>query len=257
MASPSTDEPYHREHGEPRPGYDRGHRPARPLLVGSGRSCPTPESLRSWTAVANDAIIATAGILEGFAGAGADDHALVVAATVATVAGMLASGGAKFAEVDAEREAQLAAAADEAASLALAPDAELEELVTYYEAKGVSPDLARQVAQELMAHDAIAAQLESEHGIHERDLALRCRARRRRGVGRLCHRCRDPAAITIFVPAAIETWLIAAAVIVSLVVTSLVGARTGHMHVGRTLARTLAVGIGTMVVSFAVGRLVF
>ena len=66
-----------------------------------------PESLRSWTAVANDAIIATAGILEGFAGAGADEHALIVAATVATVAGMLAAGGSKFAEVDAEREAQL------------------------------------------------------------------------------------------------------------------------------------------------------
>ena len=216
-----------------------------------------PESLRSWTAVANDAIIATAGILEGFAGAGADDHALVVAATVATVAGMLASGGAKFAEVDAEREAQLAAAADEAASLALAPDAELEELVTYYEARGVSPDVARQVAQELMAHDAIAAQLESEHGIHEvillSDAVLAgVGASVAYGIGAAI-----PLAITIFVPAAIETWLIFGAVIVSLIVTSLVGARTGQMHVGRTLARTLAVGIGTMVVSFAVGRLVF
>ena len=215
------------------------------------------ESLRSWTAVANDAIIATAGILEGFAGAGADDHALVVAATVATVAGMLASGGAKFAEVDAEREAQLAAAADEAASLALAPDAELEELVIYYEARGVSTDLARQVAQELMAHDAIAAQLESEHGIHQ---AISLSDAVLAGVGAsvaFAIGAAMPLAITIFVPAAMETWLIAAAVIVSLVVTSLVGARTGHMHVGRTLARTLAVGIGTMVVSFAVGRLVF
>jgi hypothetical protein len=60
-------------------------------------------SLRSWTAVANDGIIATAGILEGFAGAGASDRALLIAATVATIAGMLAAGGAKWAEVDAER----------------------------------------------------------------------------------------------------------------------------------------------------------
>ena len=108
-----------------------------------------------------------------------------------------------------------------------------------------------------MDHDAIAAQLKSEHGIHDvislSDAVLA-------GVGAsvaFAIGAAIPLSITIFVPAAIETWLIAAAVIVSLVVTSLVGARTGHMHVGRTLARTLAVGIGTMVVSFAVGRLVF
>ena len=216
-----------------------------------------PESLRSWTAVANDAIIATAGILEGFAGAGADDHALVVAATVATVAGLLAAGGAKFAEVDAEREAQVAAAADEAASLAIAPEVELEELVAYYEAKGLSPHLARQVAEELMAHDAIAAQLESEHGILEpisfSDAVLA-------GVGAsvaYAIGAAIPLAITIFVPATIETWLIAGAVVVSLLGTSIIGARTGQMHVGRTVVRTLAIGIGTMVVSFAVGSLVF
>jgi vacuolar iron transporter family protein len=216
-----------------------------------------PESLRSWTAVANDAIIATAGILEGFAGAGADDHALVVAATVATVAGLLAAGGAKFAEMDAEREAQVAAAADEAASLAIAPDVELEELVAYHEAKGLSPHLARQVAEELMAHDAIAAQLESEHGILEpislSDAVLA-------GVGAsvaYAIGAAIPLAITIFVPATIETWLIAGAVVVSLLATSIIGARTGQMHVGRTVARTLAIGIGTMVVSFAVGSLVF
>jgi vacuolar iron transporter family protein len=216
-----------------------------------------PESLRSWTAVANDAIVATAGILEGFAGAGADDHALIVAATVATVAGMLAAGGAKFAEMEAEREAQLAAAADEAASIAMAPQAELDELVAYYEVKGLSPGLARQVADELMAHDAIAAQLESEHGILE---VISISDSMLAGLGAtiaFALGASIPLAITIFVPATIETWLIASAVIVSLVVTSIIGARTGHMHLGRTLARTLVVGIGTMAVSFAVGKLVF
>ena len=79
-------------------------------------------SLRSWTAVANDGIIATAGILEGFAGAGASDQALLVAATVATITGMLAAGGAKWAEIDAEREAQLRAAADPLADLAAGDD---------------------------------------------------------------------------------------------------------------------------------------
>ena len=52
------------------------------------------ESLRSWTQNANDGIIATAGILEGVAGAGASDRTLITAATTATIVGMLSVGGA-------------------------------------------------------------------------------------------------------------------------------------------------------------------
>jgi VIT1/CCC1 family predicted Fe2+/Mn2+ transporter len=44
---------------------------------------------------------------------------------------------------------------------------------------------------------------------------------------------------------------------VSLIVTSVVGARTGQMHVGRTVARTLAVGLGTLAISYALGQLIF
>jgi vacuolar iron transporter family protein len=214
-------------------------------------------SLRSWTAVANDGIIATAGILEGFAGAGATDQALLVAATVATIAGMLAAGGAKWAEIDAEREAHLQAAADEAASLAMEPEAELDELTAFYVAKGLTPELARQVAEQLSARNALAAQLESEHGILEvitRTEAIVA------GVGASIAYligAAIPLLITIFAPVAIEAWAIVAAVAVSLVVTSVVGARTGHMHVGRTVARTLAVGLGTLAVSYALGQLIF
>src|SRR5262249_54742649 len=65
------------------------------------------ESLRSWTQVANDGIIATAGILEGFAGAGASSKTLITAGTTATIAGMLSVGGVEWAEAAAERDAQL------------------------------------------------------------------------------------------------------------------------------------------------------
>ena len=214
-------------------------------------------SLRSWTAVANDGIIATAGILEGFAGAGATDRALLIAASVATVAGMLAAGGAKWAEVAAEREAHLQARAAEAASLAASPDAELDELIGYYEAKGLTPELAREVATQLSGHDAIAAQLESEHGIL--DVITRTDAVVA-GVGASIAYligAAIPLLITVFAPVAIEAWAIVAAVAISLIVTSVVGARTGHMHVGRTIARTLAVGLGTLAVSYALGQLIF
>jgi VIT1/CCC1 family predicted Fe2+/Mn2+ transporter len=215
------------------------------------------ESLRSWTQVANDGIVATAGILEGFAGAGASDRTLITAATTATIVGMLSVGGAEWAEAAAEREAQLAAADEEAAEIARQPDVEHAELAAYYEAKGLTPQLAREVADQLMARDAVDAQLESEHGI----LEIMSRAETvRAGVGSAIAYLLGaaiPLIITLAVPVAAESSLILAAVFVSLIVTSTIGARTGHMNLTRALARALTVGLGTMAVSYLAGSLIF
>src|SRR5262245_58629668 len=216
-----------------------------------------PNLLRSWSVVANDGIIATAGILEGFAGAGASHATLVTAATSATIAGMLSAGGSEWAEAAAEREAHLAAVEEETADRALQPDVELAELVTYYEAKGLGPELAREVAGELMARNALDAQLESEHGI----LEVKSRADVVRvGVGSAIAYALGaaiPLVITLTAPVTAEASVILVAVLVSLTVTSIVGARTGHMNLRRTLTRTLVVGIWTMGVSYLVGKLLF
>src|SRR5215472_14424014 len=105
---------------------------ARPTPLGWLRAAVGDrQSRRSWTQIANDGIIATAGILEGFAGAGASNQTLITAATAATIVGMLSVGGAEWAEAAAEREAQLAAAAEETADIARQPDVEHAELVAY------------------------------------------------------------------------------------------------------------------------------
>jgi VIT1/CCC1 family predicted Fe2+/Mn2+ transporter len=215
------------------------------------------ESLRSWTQIANDGIIATAGILEGFAGAGASDRTLITAATTATIVGMLSVGGAEWAEAAAEREAQLAAADEEAAEVARQADVEHAEVVAYYEAKGLTPQLAREVADQLMAHDAVDAQLESEHGI----LEIMSRAEAvRAGIGSAIAYflgAAIPLIITVLVPVSAESWLVLSAVLVSLILTSSIGARTGHMKLTRALARALTVGLGTMAVSYLAGSLIF
>ena len=215
------------------------------------------ESHRSWTVVANDGIIATAGILEGFSGAGASDRTLITAATTATIVGMLSVGGAEWAEAAAERDGQLTAADEEAAKIAHQPHIEHAEVVAYYEAKGLTTRLAREVADQLMAHDAVDAQLESEHGI----LEITSRAETvRAGIGSAIAYLLGaaiPLIVTVVVPAAVESSLILAAVFVSLIVTSGIGARTGHMNLPRTLARALVVGLGTMAVSYVAGSLIF
>src|SRR5215475_9769441 len=185
------------------------------------------ESLRSWTLIANDGIIATAGILEGFAGAGASNRTLITAATTATIVGSLSVGGAEWAEAAAEREAQLTVAAEEAADIARQPDVEHAEVVAYYEAKGLTPRLAREVADQLMARDAVDAQLESEHGILEvMSPAAPVRAGIGSGIAYLLGAA-IPLVVTVALPVAVESWVILGAVFVSLIVTSCIGARTG------------------------------
>ena len=214
-------------------------------------------SLRTWTVIANDGVVATAGLLEGFAGAGASDRTLVTAATAATIAGMLAAGGSEWAEAAAEREGHLAAAKEEAGEIARQPLVEQAELVAYYEEKGLTPQLAREVAEQLMAHDALDAQLESEHGI----LEVTSRAQTiRMGIGAAIAYLLGaaiPLIVTVSVPVAVESPIIVAAVIVSLIVTSTIGARTGHTTLSRTLIRALTVGLGTLAISYLVGRLIF
>jgi VIT1/CCC1 family predicted Fe2+/Mn2+ transporter len=231
---------------------------ARPAPLGWLRAALADRgSLRRWTVVANDGIIATAGILEGFSGAGASDRTLITAATVATIVGMLAVGGAEWAEASAEREAQLAVAKEEAEQIERQPDVELAELVSYYEKKGLTPELARAVAEQLMAHDAIDAQLESEHGIV--DVISRAETIQA-GIGAAIAYLLGaaiPLLVTLAVPVAVESSLVLATVVLSLIVTSIVGARTGHTPLLRTLVRSLIVGLATLGVSYLIGKLVF
>jgi VIT1/CCC1 family predicted Fe2+/Mn2+ transporter len=120
-----------------------------------------------------------------------------------------------------------------------------------------TPQLAREVADQLMARDAVDAQLESEHGI----LEIMSRAETVRvGIGSAIAYLLGaaiPLIITVVVPVAAESSLILAAVIVSLIVTSSIGARTGHIKLPRALARALTVGLGTMAVSYLAGSLIF
>ncbi|MFT3797618.1 VIT1/CCC1 transporter family protein [Microbacterium sp.] len=214
-------------------------------------------AFRSWTIDANDGIIATAGLLQGFSGAGASDRLLLLAASAATIAGSLSIGGAKWAEEAAEREAQLLIAEQERAELERDLGGEIDELAAHWESRGLTPATARLVAEELTAHDALAAQLEAEHGIDE---LMAAAAPVWSGVAAAIAfmiGAAVPLLITWFVPLAIETTAIMVAVVLSLGLTSVVAARAGHLQLRRVLARTLTVGIGTMAISYLAGLVLF
>jgi VIT1/CCC1 family predicted Fe2+/Mn2+ transporter len=114
---------------------------------------------------ASDGILTSAGICEGFAGAGVSRGVLVFAGFAGLVAGTLAMGAVEYSKLRAERDHQVAQLAAERVRLETTPDAELDELTKLYVSRGLSPDLARQVATELTTHDALAAHAEAEYGL--------------------------------------------------------------------------------------------
>lgn len=210
---------------------------------------------RGWIVDANDGIIATAGILQGFAGAGAGDRLLMFTATAATIAGGLSTGGAKWAEEASERESQLRTAYEERSQIDRDRESEIAELTEHWTERGLQPELAGVVAEQLMAHDALAAQLESEHGFDAPMPAVipilsglaTCLAF---VAGALV-----PLLITYFAPVDIETVAILVAVAVALTLTSIVSARAAHLSAARTLGRSLTVGGLTLLVSYVAGEI--
>ena len=117
---------------------------------------------------ASDGILTSAGICEGFAGAGVSSGVLIFAGFAGfagLVAGTLAMGAVEYSKLRAERDQQAGQLARERVQLETTPDEELDELTQLYVSRGLSPGLARQVAVELTAHDALAAHAEAEYGI--------------------------------------------------------------------------------------------
>lgn len=213
----------------------------------------TGQRVQAWVVDANDGIIATAGLLEGFAGAGADDLLLITAASAATIAGALSAGGAKWAEAAAERDSQLATIAYEREKLATNPEEELAELTAYYVDRGLDEGLAREVAEQLSAVDPLAAQLQTEYGIDEVPPARGpILAGLSSGLA-FAVGASIPLLITVIAPISLDAIAVLVAVVVSLTLTSIIAARSSYMSAPRTVIRSLIVGLGTMGISFLAG----
>lgn len=110
----------------------------------------------------NDGIVSAAGIAEGFAAAGASTKELVFAGATVVLTGGFAAAASCYAEERTEWEMHNRMVAAERASIEADPAGELEELVAAYEAKGLEPGLARQVAAALTARDPVAAHADAE-----------------------------------------------------------------------------------------------
>lgn len=211
--------------------------------------------LRAAVLGANDGIVSTAGLVVGVAGATADRNVILIAGLAGLVAGALSMAGGEYVSVSTQSDTEKAALALERWELENLPTAELEELTTLYEQKGLSRELAARVARELTAHDALAAHAETELGLE---------ATRRTNPWHAAFSSMAAFAIGAMLPlAAIVapplSWRLPVtmvAVTLSLIVTGFVSARLGRAPAIPAILRVVGVGLLVMVTTFAVGSAV-
>lgn len=121
--------------------------------------------LRAAVLGANDGIISTASLILGVASASSSKHAVLLSGVAGLVAGAMSMAAGEYVSVSSQADAENADLARERRELKDDPDFEKEELAQIYVARGLEPELARQVASQLMAKDALGAHARDELGI--------------------------------------------------------------------------------------------
>lgn len=210
--------------------------------------------LRAGVLGANDGIVSVGGIVVGVAGATADRTVILTAGVAGLLAGALSMAAGEYVSVSSQRDAEQALLTKEKWELEHLPEYELHELTKLYEAKGVSPDLARQVATELTEHDALAAHAEAELGLDPNGEAKPWEATLASfaafTLGSLL-----PLLAILLPPPEIRVGVCFVAVVLALALTGGVGARLGEAPVWRAVLRTVGGGAVAMAVTFGVGSL--
>lgn len=123
--------------------------------------------LRAAVLGANDGIVSTASLIIGVAAANATQETILLAGVSGLVAGAMSMAAGEYVSVSSQSDTEKADLAIEKKSLETDIDFEKNELATIYQNRGLEPVLARQVAEQLMAHDALGAHARDEIGISE------------------------------------------------------------------------------------------
>ncbi|MBK1851876.1 VIT family protein [Marinobacter sp. 1-4A] len=123
--------------------------------------------LRAAVLGANDGIVSTASLIIGVAAASSAHEGILLAGLAGLVAGAMSMAAGEYVSVSSQSDTEKADLAIEKRSLEQDFEFEKEELALIYESRGLEPALAKQVAEQLMAHDALGAHARDEIGISE------------------------------------------------------------------------------------------
>ncbi len=127
--------------------------------------------LRAAVLGANDGIISVTSLIMGMAASGASAHTLLIACIAGLISGATSMAAGEYISVKSQEDIEKADLKFEAQELKKYPQRELDELTQIYITRGLTPDLAQQVATQLTNHDALGAHARDEIGIHENTAA--------------------------------------------------------------------------------------
>jgi VIT1/CCC1 family predicted Fe2+/Mn2+ transporter len=211
--------------------------------------------LRAGVLGANDGIVSVAGIVVGVAAATTERSPIAMAGIAGLVAGAVSMALGEYVSVSSQRDSERAQLAKERRELRESPEEELEELTELYEAKGLAPETAQRVAQELTEHDALAAHLEVELHLDPEELTSPWQAAAASAVSFTVGALLPLIAILVS-PA---TWRVPVTVLVVLLALGLagwLGATLGGATRRRAVLRVIIGGALGLAVTYGVGTLV-
>lgn len=211
--------------------------------------------LRAAVLGANDGIVSTASLIVGVAAAVAGSTEVLVAGSAGLVAGAMSMAAGEYVSVSSQADTEQADLARERAELAGQPGAEHEELARIYAERGLEPALARTVAGQLMAHDALGAHARDELGISEATTARPIQAALT-SAATFTVGAAMPLAMVLLVPQAQLVPAVAASSLAFLALLGAIGARAGGANVLRATLRVTFWGALAMAITAGIGALV-
>jgi vacuolar iron transporter family protein len=210
--------------------------------------------LRAAVLGANDGIVSTACLIVGVAAAHGSHEAVITAGLASLVAGAMSMATGEYVSVSSQRDLEEAQTEVEREEIAADSAGEHKELANIYVKRGLTPELAKQVAEQLMAHDALDAHLRDELGIHEAQKARPLQAALASALSYSCG-----ASLPLLTALLVKPeWLIGAVCAVALVVLTGLGAlaaRVGGASVFTGALRVLAWGTLALAVTAGTGKL--
>lgn len=210
--------------------------------------------LRAAVLGANDGLLSTSGLVVGMAAAGTDLRVLLLTAAAGLTAGAFSMAAGEYVSVSSQADVEQADRATEARELVDQPEQELRELTGIYRRRGLSPELAAQVAHELTAHNALDAHLRDELGITAHNEARPLQAALA-SAGSFVAGALPPILIVLLYQGAGLTTLLIGATLALLAALGAMAARLGGAPMGKGAARVLFWGALAMGASALIGQL--
>ena len=210
--------------------------------------------LRAAVLGANDGIVSTASLITGVAAAAATQNDILIAGVAGLVAGAMSMAAGEYVSVSSQSDTEQADLARERKELSASPASELDELANIYATRGVEPALARQVAQQLMAKDALGAHARDELGISQITTARPVQAALT-SAATFSAGAAMPLLMAVIAPARMLVLTVPLTSLIFLALLGAIGAWTGGANIWRATARVTFWGAFAMALTAAIGKL--